>query len=84
MGVARRRLANRIRHTDLRDGVIAVIFWSSLYLFEVSWIMMVGLAIVQIVAIGGIAILIDGAFLKQAGGRRVHTTQGQLAGSRQF
>lgn len=83
MGVVRRHLASRIRHTDLRDGVIAVIFWSSLYLFEVSWVMMVGLAIVQIVAIGGVALLVDRAVSKRAG-RRVHTAQGQLAGSRRF
>jgi hypothetical protein len=65
MGFARRRLAHLIRHTDLRDGVTAVIFWSSLYLFEASWVIMVGLAITQVVVIGGGAVFVDRVLARQ-------------------
>lgn len=65
MGFARRRIAQLIRHTDLRAGVTAVIFWSSLYLFETSWVIMVGLAITQVVVIGGGAILVDRALARK-------------------
>jgi hypothetical protein len=66
LGIARRWLGRLIHHTDLRDGVIAVIFWSSLYLFETSWVIMVGLAVTQIVAIGGGGIIVDRMLSRRA------------------
>jgi len=81
MGIARRNLARLIQHTDLRDGAIAVIFWSSMYLFETSWVIMVGLAITQIVAIGGGAVLIDRA-LRSRERRTQRSPQVRLATSR--
>lgn len=59
LGFARRQLARLIRTTELRDGVTAVIFWSSLYLFETSWVMMVGTAVTQMIVIGGGAVALD-------------------------
>ena len=81
MGVVRRHLAKWIRYSDLRDGAIAVIFWSSMYLFETSWVIMVGLAITQVVAIGGGAVLIDRA-LRSKQRHRLRSPQVSLAPSR--
>jgi len=75
MGVARRHLVRLIRHSELRDGAIAIIFWSSLYLFETSWVMMVGQAITQLVTIGGGAVLIDHALSR----KRVKRSRAQPA-----
>jgi hypothetical protein len=59
MGIVRRQLGRHIHHTELRNGVMAVVFWSSLYLFETSWVIMLGLAITQLVVIGGGAVILD-------------------------
>lgn len=44
MGAAYGWLSRRIRHRDLAVAVTTVIFWLSLYQFEMSWVKRIGLA----------------------------------------
>lgn len=44
MGAAYAWLSRRIRHRDLAVAVTTVIFWLSLYQFEMSWVKRIGLA----------------------------------------
>jgi hypothetical protein len=59
MGAAYEELRVRIRHDDLRRGLLAVIFWLSLYLFERSLVKMMGTAGTLMVYLGGPALLLD-------------------------
>jgi hypothetical protein len=59
LGLAFRWLSMHIRHDELRTGVIIVVFWSTLGLYETSWIMMIGPALTMIVLLGGGAVLLD-------------------------
>jgi len=59
MGVAYRFLQRSIRHVELRTGVIIVTFWSTLSVYEASWVMMIGLSLTILTVLGGSAILID-------------------------
>jgi hypothetical protein len=45
-------------------GLIAVMFWMSLYLFERSWIKTLGLTVTMMVYLGGATILIDRVLLR--------------------
>ena len=50
-GLGYRLLARAIVTFELRSAALTVLFWSSLSLFEVSWVMMVGLGVTQAVVL---------------------------------
>jgi hypothetical protein len=59
MGMAYRWLESLIRHRELAVGVVTVIFWLSLYLFERSWVKMLGLSVTLILYLGAATFLLD-------------------------
>lgn len=59
MGLVHRRLRRAIRHPEVRGAVIVVLFWMSMYLFEVSWAIMLGFTITRIIVLGAGAIIVD-------------------------
>jgi hypothetical protein len=59
MGAAYQKWLTVIRHRELAVGLVTVIFWLSLYLFERSWIKTMGLAVTLMVYLGGLSYLID-------------------------
>jgi hypothetical protein len=59
MGVAYQWFFTTIRHRDLALGLVAVLFWLGLYLFERSWIKTLGLTVTLMVYLGGLTFLID-------------------------
>lgn len=58
-GVAYQELSVRIHHEELRAGLLTVIFWLSLYLFERSWVKTLGLTGTLLVYLAGPALLLD-------------------------
>ncbi len=58
-GIAYQELSARIHHEELRAGLLAVIFWLALYLFERSWVKTLGLTGTLLVYLGGPALLLD-------------------------
>ena len=58
-GLAYELLSTRIHHEELRSGLLAVIFWLTLYLFERSWVKTLGLMGTLLVYLGGPALLFD-------------------------
>jgi hypothetical protein len=58
-GLAYQLLSRGIHHEELRSGLLAVIFWLSLYLFERSWVKTIGLFGTLLVYLGGPALLFD-------------------------
>lgn len=67
MGVAFAFLGVRIQHNELRAGLLAVVFWLSLYLFERSWVKTLGLSGTLLVYLGGPALLLDYYLGRSAG-----------------
>jgi hypothetical protein len=59
LGAAYRFLTARIRHIELRTGIVIVIFWSIMGSYETSWAMMIGPAITILGVLGGAAVLLD-------------------------
>jgi NhaP-type Na+/H+ and K+/H+ antiporter len=58
-GLAYQLISRSIHHEELRSGLLAVIFWLSLYLFERSWVKTIGLFGTLVVYLGGPALLFD-------------------------
>jgi hypothetical protein len=58
-GLAYQFFATRLHHEELRSGLLAVIFWLSLYLFERSWVKTLGLFGTLMLYLGGPALLLD-------------------------
>jgi len=58
-GLAYQTLSTRLHHEELRSGLLAVIFWLALYLFERSWVKTIGLLGTLLVYLGGPALLLD-------------------------
>jgi hypothetical protein len=58
-GLAYQMLSTRLHHEELRSGLLAVIFWLALYLFERSWVKTIGLLGTLLVYLGGPALLLD-------------------------
>jgi hypothetical protein len=52
-------LSARIRHDELRAGLLAVIFWLALYLFERSWVKTLGLFGTLVLYLGIPALWLD-------------------------
>jgi hypothetical protein len=59
MGSVYQALLRLCRHRELAVASVTVIFWLSLYLFERSWINMVGLSLTLIAYLGGATLVID-------------------------
>jgi hypothetical protein len=59
MGLVYRAVAARIRHLDLMAGYTTVTFWFAMYLFERSWVVMLGEAVGLIVYVGVPLLLLD-------------------------
>jgi hypothetical protein len=58
-GLTYEMLSQRIQHGELRAGLLAVIFWLALYLFERSWVKTLGLFGTLVIYLGGPALLLD-------------------------
>jgi hypothetical protein len=58
-GLAYQTLSTRLQHEELRSGLLAVIFWLALYLFERSWVKTIGLMGTLLVYLAGPALLLD-------------------------
>src|SRR5437899_2760979 len=58
-GLAYQTLSTRLHHGEVRSGLLAVIFWLALYLFERSWVKTIGLLGTLLVYLGGPALLLD-------------------------
>jgi hypothetical protein len=59
MGAAYRLFTRVIRHRELGNAVVTVIFWMSLYQANKSWPKLLGLALTMLVYLGGFTFLID-------------------------
>jgi hypothetical protein len=59
MGVAYRWTSGVIRNRELAAGTVTVVFWLSLYLFERSWVMTLGLSMTLLIYLGGFVVLLD-------------------------
>ncbi len=59
MGIAYEELRIRIRHDELRRGLLAVIFWLTFYLFERSLAKTMGLAGTLLVYLAAPALMLD-------------------------
>jgi len=44
LGLADRGMRRLLKSPDIQDGIRVVVLWSSLYLYEISWVMMLGTA----------------------------------------
>jgi hypothetical protein len=71
MGYADRGLHKLIQNDELLAGVRAVILWSTMYLYERSWVMMIGQALTMIVVLGGAAVAADSLFFSRSATKRV-------------
>jgi hypothetical protein len=58
-GLTYQTLSTRIRHDELRAGLLAVIFWLALYLFERSWVKTIGMFGTLVIYLGGPALMVD-------------------------
>jgi hypothetical protein len=63
IGLSYRFLSRHIKHFELRTGVIIVLVWSTLGVYEASWVMLIGPSITILAILGGGALLIDRALL---------------------
>jgi hypothetical protein len=59
MGLAYQFLSAKIRHDELRAGLLVVIFWIGLYLFERSWVKTLGVSGTMFVYLAVPALLWD-------------------------
>ena len=58
-GIAYQELSVRLHHEELRAGLLTVIFWLSLYLFERSWVKTLGLTGTLLVYLAVPSLLLD-------------------------
>lgn len=59
MGAGYRWLNKRISYDELRIGVTIVIFWSTMGLYEASWVMIIGPGLTIFAILGGGAVMLD-------------------------
>ncbi|MGB7217980.1 MAG: hypothetical protein WBD07_04140 [Vicinamibacterales bacterium] len=59
MGIAYQMLSVKVRHDELCSGLLVVIFWLGLYLFERSWVKTIGLSGTMFVYLAIPAFLLD-------------------------
>jgi hypothetical protein len=62
--------SSAIRHRDLCVAFTTVTFWTSIYLFERSWAMMLGSTLGMVVYLGLPTVLLDRVLLMREAGRR--------------
>jgi hypothetical protein len=65
MGAALQGLMRAVRHRELAIAAATVIFWLSLYLFERSWINMLGLSLTLIAYLGTATVVVDRLLLRR-------------------
>jgi hypothetical protein len=65
MGIAYQWLLRAIYHRELAVALVTVVFWLSLYLFERSWLVMLGLSGTLLIYLGGGFILLDRVLLRR-------------------
>jgi len=65
IGLSYRFLTRYIRHYELRTGVIIVIVWSTLGVYEASWVMLIGPSITILAILGGGALMLDRVLLPE-------------------
>jgi hypothetical protein len=82
MGAAYQGLLRVIRHRELGVAAVTVIFWLSLYLFERSWINMLGLSLTLIAYLGSATFLIDRLLLWRSSEARPRPTRPPIAARR--
>ena len=80
MGMAYHEWLRIIRHRELAVGLVAVMFWMALYLFERSWIKNLGLTLTMMVYLGGATLVLDRVLLWTRGLRRVSLAAGRRLG----
>ncbi|MFN2601765.1 MAG: hypothetical protein ABR582_03290 [Gemmatimonadaceae bacterium] len=78
LGFGYRWLSAHISYDELRIGVIIVIFWSTLGLYEASWVMIIGPGLTVFGILGGGAVLLD-RFLRKSTRRRMAPSRGTRA-----
>jgi len=59
IGLGYRYLNRKLRYDELRAGVLIVIVWSTLGVYEASWVMLIGPSITIFALLGGGALLLD-------------------------
>jgi hypothetical protein len=59
LGFAYRFLSRHIGHYELRTGVLIVIVWSTMGVYEASWVMLIGPSLTILAILGGGALLLD-------------------------
>lgn len=59
MGLLYRLLLRLIWHRELAIGLVTVVFWLSLYLFERSWVKWLGGSLTLVIFLGGAVLAID-------------------------
>src|SRR5712692_6826473 len=67
MGMAYHWWLRVIRHREIAIGLVTVMFWLALYLFERSWIKTLGLTVTMMVYLGGAAFVLDRYLLSRRG-----------------
>jgi len=65
VGVTYQGFLRMIRHRDLAIGLVTVICWLSLYLFERSWVKTLGLAGTLIIYVGALTFVVDRLWLQK-------------------
>jgi len=74
IGGAASWLLKKIHTTELAVAIVTVIAWLSLYLFERSWIYMLGLSATLIICLGGAGILADTLLERRQAARLAHAS----------
>jgi hypothetical protein len=64
-GLSYRFLNQRIKHDEIRVGVLIVIVWSTLGVYEASWVMLIGPTLTSLVLLGGSAMLLDSVLVRR-------------------
>jgi hypothetical protein len=64
-GLGYRYVNSRVKHDELRVGVLMIIAWSTLGSYEAGWVMLIGPTITILVLLGGGTILLDGVLLRR-------------------
>ena len=59
MGLAYQWFMANIKHRELAIGLVTVVFWLALYLFERSWVKTLGMTVTLFVYLGGLTFLLD-------------------------
>jgi hypothetical protein len=64
-GLSYRFINRRVKHDEIRVGVLIVIVWSTLGVYEASWVMLIGPTITMLILLGGTAMLLDSVLVRR-------------------